>query len=475
VEWPYARVEFTRRGAAADPAQVDAALALVRPPRDDDAPTDVLLLAHGWNNDIAAAERLFTRLGDRVADLARVRAPGRRWAVVGLVWPSVRWADDGQLAGRGLSAGGELPLLLDAITERVEDDAVAAELRQLAGGLEASAAARTRFLARLRDLLPADPDVGDDDPLPGALRAGDTEEVFARAAEAEVDVRAATEPPAGPGTPPAGTASGADLPPGVAPDFLAGAGPAAAGLSLRDLDPTRLARQLLNTTTYYTMKARAGNVGTRGVAPLLARLAAAPGGPRLHLAGHSFGARVVTAAGAASAVPIASVTLLQAAFSHRSFSGSSEPAGAFHGLLTRPQLLGPVVVTHTHNDKAVLLAYAVASRLARQAGAGLGDADDPYGGLGANGAVATAEADRGTLGDESTRYRFAPRRITNLRADRYVSGHGDVANPAVANVLLQAMLTAPVGGPRTAADAEPPDRLPRSAGGPAVEPVRPTR
>jgi hypothetical protein len=452
VKWPYARVEFTKRGTVADKAQLDQALRLVGAGADD-APTDVLLMAHGWNNDIADAEKLFAELGDNVADLARARAADHRWAVIGLVWPAVKWADEGQLAGRGLSAGGDLPALLDAITERVEDAAVAAELRRLAGQLDASGEARDRFLARLRDLLPDDREVGDDDPVPGALRNGDPTEVFAQVHEAELDVEAATEPS---GAPTADT----DLPPGLHPDFLLTPEAAAAGLSLSDLDPMRLARQLLNLTTYYTMKARAGSVGTHGVAPLLTRLAGLPGAPRLHLAGHSFGARVVSAGAAAAEVPVASVTLLQAAFSHRGFSGSTAPEGAFRRLLTRPQLVGPVVITYTHNDMAVRVAYAVASRLARQVGTGLGDAEDPYGGLGANGAVATAEVDLGTLGDEDARYRFAPRRITNLRADRYVSGHGDVRNRPVANALLQAMLASSIQGARTIPDEEAPSRVP---------------
>jgi hypothetical protein len=451
MKWPYTRVEFTTRGVPADDAQVAQALRMAGA-GGDDAPTDVLLIAHGWNNDIAEAERLFTELVGNAADLARTRAPDRRWAVVGLVWPSVRWADEGQLAGHGLSIGGDLPALLDAITERVEDAAVAAHLRRLAGELDTSADARTGFLALLRGLLPAEPEVRDDDPLPAALRAGAAEEVFAQAGEAELAVRADDEPAAVP-------AGAADLPPGTHPDFLTGTGPAAAGFSPADLDPTRLARRLLNVTTYYTMKARAGSVGTAGVAPLLARLAGLPGRRRLHLAGHSFGARVVSAAAAAAEVPVASVTLLQGAFSHRGFSDAGSPQGAFRRLLTGPQLAGPVVVTHTHNDKAVLLAYAVASRLAHQVAAGLGDAGDPYGGLGANGAVATTEVDAGTLGDENTGYRFASRRITNLRADRFVAGHLDVRNRAVANALLQAMLTAPVeaadGAPPRAAQEEP--------------------
>ncbi|MGY1776773.1 hypothetical protein ACI8AV_13010 [Geodermatophilus sp. SYSU D00804] len=459
MKWPYAPVEFTKQGAVAHDAQVDRALRLVRSGRDP--ATDVLLIAHGWNNDVADAERLFTELADNVADLARTRAPNRRWVVIGLLWPSVRWADDDRVAGGGLSAAGELPALLDAITERVEDPAAADELRELAGALDASGEARDRFLARLRDLLPPEPDVGDDDPVPDALRAGDPEEVFAQAGAAELDVDASAEPARVPG-------ADTGLPPGVAPDFLTTSGTTATGLSLRDLGPTRVARQLLNLTTYYTMKDRAGRVGTRGVAPLLTRLSRLPGPPRLHLAGHSFGARVVTAAAAGTEAPIASVTLLQAAFSHRGFSGSTTPRGAFRGLLTGPQLVGPAVVTHTHNDRAVLLAYAVASRLARQASSGLGDADDPYGGLGANGAVATAEADRRTLGDDGTRYRFAPRRITNLLADRHVTGHGDVRNRAVANALLEAMLTAPVVSPRTfpAEEAASPSPAPQSGAGP---------
>ncbi|PWW25060.1 hypothetical protein JD79_04254 [Geodermatophilus normandii] len=456
MEWPYAPVEFTKQGRAAGDAQVDRALRLVR--SGADPATDVLLIAHGWNNDVDDAERLFTELADDVADLARTRAPNRRWVVVGLLWPSVRWADDDRVAGGGLSAAGELPALLDAITERVEDPAAAGELRELAGALEASAEARDRFLARLRDLLPPEPDDGDDDPVPGTLRSGDTEEVFARAGAAELDVDTGAEPSDPPG-------AGAGLPPGVPPDFLTASGTTATGLSLPGLDPTRAARQLLNLTTYYTMKGRAGRVGTRGVAPLLARLARLPGPPRLHLVGHSFGARVVTAAAAATEVPVASLTLLQGAFSHRSFSGSTAPPGTFRGVLTGPQLVGPVVVTHTHNDKAVLLAYAVASRLARQASSGLGDADDPYGGLGANGAVATAEADHATLGDDEARYRFAPRRITNLLADRHVSGHGDVRNRAVANALLQAMLAAPVVSPRTPPAAEATSPAPAPQGG----------
>ena len=58
------------------------------------------------------------------------------------------------------------------------------------------------------------------------------------------------------------------------------------------------AMNVLNFTTYFEMKARAGTVGKNGVAALIDRLA--PQVQRIHLVGHSFGGRVVAAAAANS-------------------------------------------------------------------------------------------------------------------------------------------------------------------------------
>jgi hypothetical protein len=141
-----------------------------------------------------------------------------------------------------------------------------------------------------------------------------------------------------------------------------------------------------------------------------------------------------------ASAPVATLTLLQAAFSHSAFSSTTDPPGAFRAVLTE-SVTGPLLITHTHNDKAVRVAYAVASRLARQVGSGLGDANDPYGGLGANGAVATDGVVEGELGGRDASYTFANRKVHNLRADRHISGHGDVRNDSVANAWLQAILT----------------------------------
>src|SRR6202011_3615170 len=54
------------------------------------------------------------------------------------------------------------------------------------------------------------------------------------------------------------------------------------------------ALNILNYMTYYEMKTRAGTVGKNGIAPLIDKFTAKV--DRIHLIGHSFGGRLVTAA-----------------------------------------------------------------------------------------------------------------------------------------------------------------------------------
>jgi pimeloyl-ACP methyl ester carboxylesterase len=192
------------------------------------------------------------------------------------------------------------------------------------------------------------------------------------------------------------------------------------------------------------MKGRAGDIGSTGVADLLADLHSANPNARIHLAGHSFGARVVSAAVRAGddVLPVASVSLLQAAFSHFSFADDWEPGkdGLFRSVLTGHRVSGPIVITHTKNDRAVGVAYAIASRVAGQVAQGVGDAGDKYGGLGRNGAQKTPEALTGTLlalGDVG--YELEPGRVHNLLADDFISNHGDVAGTEVAYAVLSAV------------------------------------
>jgi pimeloyl-ACP methyl ester carboxylesterase len=86
----------------------------------------------------------------------------------------------------------------------------------------------------------------------------------------------------------------------------------------------------VEATSYYLMKERAAEVGAGGVAPLVRMLKQVSPETEVHLAGHSFGARLATAAVMAlgqdsGAALVDTMMLLQAAFSQFAFS----PGGFF--------------------------------------------------------------------------------------------------------------------------------------------------
>ena len=198
----------------------------------------------------------------------------------------------------------------------------------------------------------------------------------------------------------------------------------------------------LNFTTYYEMKSRAGTVGKNGVAPLIDSLSDKV--ERVHLVGHSFGGRVVAAAAASSTTDrIRSMSLLQTAFSHNGFSKSMN--GFFRSVVEKGRVDGPILVTHTQNDKAVGIAYPLASRLALQTAAALGDAGDKYGGLGRNGAqkMETNEIDptHSKMLPSSSPYQFTTKKFFNLESSEFVKGHSDIAGKEVANAVRHAVVS----------------------------------
>ncbi len=191
---------------------------------------------------------------------------------------------------------------------------------------------------------------------------------------------------------------------------------------------------MLNLGTYHLMKDRAGIVGRTGLARALDQIHDDYPGIRIHLAGHSFGCRAITAAASAVRKPVASMTLFQAAFSHNSFS----PPGGFRSVVVDGKCEGPMLITHSVKDEAVGICYPIASRILRQSASSIGDANDRYGGLGRNGARHTAEASDGNLLPEGAPYAFAPGRIHNLQADDIIQAHSDIVKPETAWALLSA-------------------------------------
>jgi pimeloyl-ACP methyl ester carboxylesterase len=432
-------LEFTRLGDAFDSVQVESLL------KGTDRVSDLLVLSHGWNNDMAEAKALYSELLSNVEGLLReaqtttAETPlealrSRRFAACQVFWPSKRFADEDLIPGGGSASAGldgdgalvrvlrQLAMDEDRLGHRELDPARLAEVERalaLVGRLEFDAAARREFVETLRGLLDRT-DLSEDDGSLAFFEA-DAEDLLTSLSPEVLEVPTSSE----------GGAAGVGQAAGILGDFMSGM--------------KASARRLANYATYYRMKSRAGLVGREGLAPVLARLRNQRHEIRLHLVGHSFGGRLVIAA--ANALPdktsAVTISLLQAAFSHYGLSQDfgNGKAGSFRDVIAASRASGPIIVTHTKNDRAVGIAYPIASRVAQQnASSIIGDESDPYGGMGRNGAQRTAEAtgNQLALGRPWTKYVLAQGGVFNFLADEFIRDHGDVRGREVAYAVLSA-------------------------------------
>lgn len=211
------------------------------------------------------------------------------------------------------------------------------------------------------------------------------------------------------------------------------------------------AREVLRQATYYVMKKRAGHVGEFGLGPLLGEVARAAPRLRVHLVGHSMGARLVAYAlkGLPSgARPVASVTLLQGAFSHYAFADrlphDAGRAGALRELQNRVR--GPVVACYSRHDTALGVFYPLASRLAgdsasltRAAGL-LGSGDPRWAAIGHDGVQAVPGTVVRSLATVLREESPASGCVSVDTAD-VVRSHSDICRAELARVVVSAART----------------------------------
>ncbi|WP_128436841.1 serine-threonine protein kinase [Streptomyces cyaneus] len=316
---------------------------------------DLIVFAHGWNNDRSGATRLYDRFFAPIPQLA----PAAKIGYVGVVWPSMRFSDE-PIPDFPRAVAAEMPrrpaldkdtrhALLETFPGRATViDQIARMLDQQPreeGELEEFG----RLVRMLVDIVP---------PGPQVLFAADTlaegvpqnsPDMFSgsTAAVCEEFAQALTHLEA----------------PDGAPD-------GAASFSLPN--PWEGAHELLRQATYYAMKRRAGTVGERGLGRLVGQLAARAPEVRVHLVGHSFGARLVSFAlrGLPKGVhTVKSVTLLQGAFSHYAFASrlphDTRAGGVLEGQHNR--IDGPLVCCYSRHDSALSTMYPLASRMAGDA------------------------------------------------------------------------------------------------------------
>jgi hypothetical protein len=426
---PYTEAQFNKDGGLENQVNPPAGV------------TDLFVMSHGWNNDADAARELYRKFFENFVAVAQTGdLPGRSFAIVGVIWPSKKF--DELVAVAGMPGGAEGSASLQA-ADKASHQALEAKLDQmkkffaesgqqqtldeakaLLPDLEDKASARQEFVNKIRSLL--DPTAADKEDASETFFKDDGNELLKNLKIAEDDLDDEV----------AGDGGSASLPLGVGTIHAAEGGAAGLGAFLSGFKAA--AMNLLNYTTYFEMKARAGNVGKNGVAKLVDSLA--PHMQRIHLIGHSFGGRVVTATAANSSTEkIKSMSLLQTAFSHNGFSKSMR--GFFRSVVDQKRVKGPILVTYTKNDTAVGLAYPLASRINGDTTAAFGDENDKFGGLGRNGAqqMESGEVVKGNLLDAAGDYPFQSGKFFNLEGSAFIKGHGDVTGKEIAHAVRKAV------------------------------------
>jgi pimeloyl-ACP methyl ester carboxylesterase len=383
--------------------------------------TDVFLFCHGWNNDWAAATGRYDEFIDRyqAARASGWSPPDRdyRSLPIGVFWPSAvlvaPWERAPRLAGA------------------VAPDVLAPDVLALGDALPPERVARFYELADRARLDPAG--AAELAQLLCPVVGGHTDELGAAGTSVE-DLLAVWSAVGSAETPRATSEAG-----GFVDDDDAGVDPEVAGLGW--LDP----RGLVRVATVLLMKDRAGRVGARGVAELLEALCAVPGRPRIHLIGHSYGAKVVLSALCGrpdGAVHVDSVLLLQPAVSCYCFAdnvpGSGQPGG-YHAAPARSR--EPILTTFSRHDVPLTRLFHWAVRRASDLGEAVIAGLPPsryaaLGGYGPQGRDAQTRVIAPVMPPELYPLATSSARIVAIQADDVIGGHGDVTNSATAWALL---------------------------------------
>jgi hypothetical protein len=417
--FPHWEIEFNEDGKILNRTEVDSMVA------ESSGITDLLIFSHGWNNDHVGARSLYKRFFEmaRIVVDARGVATGVKIGTAGVIWPSIFWPDDqpepeaGGAAGVHAGRSADPRSALGHVFTSADQLAAIDELLDLVKRRPKEEAALKRFQQLLSALAPGGADAEDD--AERALLTEPAQKVFETMAD-------------------------------IAPEDGRSAAAGGVGDAWRKLWTG--AKEAMRVTTYWHMKNRAGVVGEKGLAPVVKRLHDNPGSKvRVHLIGHSFGARLVSFSlrglpetWVHEKSPVKSCTLIQGAFSHHAYSATLphdlKRGGALKGMANRVD--GPIIVTFSRYDKAVCERYPQASLIMRQDAAMSRDNLARFGAMGSDGAQAV-EADERKFKPVGGSYPFQKSRFLNIdgndlirKGDGPSGAHSDIFYPEIAWAVL---------------------------------------
>ena len=211
-------------------------------------------------------------------------------------------------------------------------------------------------------------------------------------------------------------------------------------------------KDMVRILSYTIMKARAGKVGSVGLGALLADFATRADGVRVHLLGHSFGARLVsfalTTVGPARPVLCTLWSSSRAPFrtSRSRMLTTTRSARTARSTSTLTER-GPLVATYSAFDYAVGRWYPKASFLAQEDTEGK-DIPSRWAGMGGDGFQAVKPLTQlSLLAKGPTEFNFAPRGfyrvdagwvIDDVDQSAFSGAHSDIRKVPVAQMVAAA-------------------------------------
>jgi len=250
---PYVEAEFDKNGALQNTVTLPAGV------------TDLFVMSHGWNNNAEDARGLYRRLFENfVAVASPGDLPGKNFAILGVIWPSKAFDElvaasgvPGEAQGSAsLSKGHDTASLkaLEAKLERMkqffntpDEQKKIDDAKALLPDLEDKNSARNAFVDIMRSLLNKEAANKEDASTAFFNQSGSDLMTNLKVDEDDMDDELK------------GKGGAVSLPLGVGAIHKEEGGAAGLGAILAGFKAS--AMNVMNFTTYFEMKARAGTVG----------------------------------------------------------------------------------------------------------------------------------------------------------------------------------------------------------------------
>lgn len=373
-------------------------------------PTDVYVMSHGWNNSFSDAQESYTALMNCMQKVARSSSvklveDNYRSLAIGISWPSKAWESS---SGRSTLDSNE-----SDVNALYRAFSVPSSLRE---------SSPEEYLKRIAE---REKDIADMERLLSLSFEETQPEHYEEAGLLFAKYRQdSTE---GDGN---SSLRADDM------DFFYNA------TNGRAMSNSRLSiRDGLRVFTYWQMKERAGIVGQNGVHEMVAQIQRALPKAKIHLLGHSFGAKLALACvGKPSTLPrnIDTLVLLQGAVSYQAMS-----PGIGGYAIVPSRVNGPVICTFSKQDERLGWQYETASRVAGHRAEGRSLAPSPYAALGA---IGTLESQPRLLSPalDADPYAFS-KGVYDVNGDDLIRDHSDVKTDAIARMIWSAVRPSTTG------------------------------